>query len=278
MPIYLPVDPSLDGARRLRVLVPLFGDAATPYPAEAPPVGATTGLSPVTKYYQTTAQAAVNLGLGDMFKLGAEGFQDAVIMDTLVGIPRFRTGVITPDIKVLGTFWGFSVRVAMKIRTLQVTAEVDLSMLAASVEVGAAEIQYAVSAIGVDRDIFAAALRSVPLFGKLDYATYARLQAALDDLGLALAGRLDSAPLLPIAVYVRDDPFDRDVLAEGRSVRWAMVKLANRITWGGAVATAPAWLDRRVAEQAYRQLVGEHLGVGVPEAAASAAREWLKVG
>lgn len=277
MPIYLPVDPSRDEEKRLRVLYPLFKDAARPYPDDPPAVTAGTGLAPETKYYQTTARAALNLGLGDLFKFGADGFYDALIMDTVVGIPKYRTGVIPPEIKVLGTYWGFSVRVVMKFRSLQLKGDLNLSMLAAAVELNSAEIQYAVTAVGVDRQIFATALRSVPLFGKLDYATYARLQAGLDELGQALAGRVSSQPLLPIGVFVRDDPFDRDVLSDGRSVRWPMIQIANRIRWSEAVAKAPSWVDRDILTRVYGELVGKNLEVPVAEATANTAREWLRV-
>lgn len=278
MPIYMPVDPTLDQGK-IRVLVPLFGEAGSkPYPEQAPAVDGTTGISPDPRYYQTTARVAASLGLGDVFRVDAEGFDEVMVMDTIVGIPRYRAGVIPPEVKVLGTYWGFSVRVAMRIRTSSATANADLGLLAAAVEVGAAEIQYSVSAVGIDRAIFAAALASVPLFGTLNYTAYARLSASIDALMQALAARLTSQPLLPIGVFLRDDPFDTDVVSEGRSVRWAMTRIANGIKGDVALDRAPAWLDEGIAREVYGELVGADLTLDVGPDAADAARDWLKVG
>lgn len=280
MPIYLPVNPEMDDKKRIRALasMPMFGDAAMPYPESAPTVTDATGTTPITNYYQTTIQAAGSLGVGDMFKIGAEGYYEAMIMDTTVGVTKFRTGQIPSSVKILGTTWGLSVRVAMKIRTLKTTANANLSFLAAQVEFGAAEIQYSVQAIGIDREVFAAALRGVPLFGKLDYTAYARLSSALDELKVMLAKRITSQPLLPIGVFVRDDPFDKDIIAEGRSVRWTMVKLANKIKFSDAVATAPAWLNQTTVERVYRELNGQELSMPVEDKAANHARDWLRAG
>lgn len=269
MPIYIPVDPALDEEKRLRALVPLFQDAARPYPDDPPEVTAEVGHEPVIRYYNTTVQAAVQLGLGDMFKFGADGFCDVTIMDTTIAIPKFRSGVVPSEVKIVGTLWGYTIRVAMKIRSLHVSAGATLGLLAASVELGAAEIQYSVTGLGIDRKLFSAALRKVPLFGKLDYTAYARLQSALVDLSDALGEQLGTRPLLPIGVFVRNNPFEFDAVTEARSVRWAAVQYANRHSWEVAILSAPPWLDHDIAARAYRDWTGKDPGV---------ARDWLKAG
>ena len=277
MEIWVPTEPDLDDRGRIRSLIPLLGDAATAFPQSAPTFTPTLGVDFDVKYYETTLQGAATLGLGGLFKVSADGFYQVVIMDTVVGIPTRREGLITPDIKIIGTYWGFSVRVAMRVRMLSASADVNVSYLAAAAEVGEAEIQYSVSAVGIDRKIFAKALRGVPLFGKLDYAAFARLQASLDELKLAMAERLTSHPLVPLGVWLREKPFQRDIFAEGRSVRWAMVKLANRMPLKAVLERAPAWVDKECLRRVYHELLGDLTDSEVTPEAIEQARQWLNV-
>ncbi|WP_338869428.1 hypothetical protein [Myxococcus stipitatus] len=273
----MPIDPGLDENGNIRVLVPIFGaEASVPYPQLAPVFDPAMGIEVLSSYYESTLQAAASIGMGGLFQMKAEGFYKAVVMDFRAGFPKFRTGA-PGTTKILGTFWGVTVRVAMRVRTIAASARMDLASLAASVETGAAEVQYSVSAVGVDRRIFAAALRGVPLFGKLDYTGFARLSAALVALKAPLTDRLSTHPLLPISVWV-ENPFDANIISEGRSVRWAMSKISSRVKYETALAQAPSWANLMIARRAYQDILGNAFTIDVPEHAAKRARDWLKVG
>jgi hypothetical protein len=276
--LYLPVDPSRDPEGRIRVLTRLLGeDASKPYPVSAPTIDANTGLNPVVKYYQTTQEAAAQLGAGDLFKVSASGFYQAAILDVVVGVPKYRVGTIGPNDKIVGTFWGFSVRLSMRIRTLDVKIGADLGYVAAAVQSGAADVQYSVAGIGIDRKIFAAALRGIPLFGKMDYTAFAKFKGALDDLTTAMAARVTTSPLLPLGVFVMNDPFNGDIVAQARDVRWAMAKIANGFKRTEALASAPEWLRKENAGTTYDGVLGKAQDAP-SEHATTTARDWLSVG
>jgi hypothetical protein len=276
MPVWLPIDPGLDENKCLRVLVPLFGrEESKPYPESAPTFESSTGIEIGASYYESALQAAASLGMGELFQMEAEGFVKAITMDFRVGIPRYRTGA-PGTTKIIGTFWGFTIRIAMRARMFSASAKMDLSYLAASVEAGAAEIQYSVSAIGIDRTTFAAALRGVPLFGEFDYSTFARLNAALEDLKESLAARLSTHPLLPISVWV-ENPFG-DPISEARSVRWAINKIFRGIKLDAALAEAPRWANQRIVRKVYQEFLDSNINTDIPQHVADRARDWLALG
>lgn len=275
MPIYVPVAPELDAQGRLRVLVPLLGDCAKTFPEKPPVVDSTTGLDLTAKWYQTTMQAAAKLGLGGAFSVAAEGYCQVMVMDAVVGINRHRVGRIPEGIKILGTFWGFTLRVVMRVRSLKAETRLDLGYIAAAVEVGAAEVQYSVVAHGIDRKLFATALKEVPMFGRFDYTVFSRLSTALDQLKAELADRVTRAPLLPIGVYLDNDPFDADIRSAARSVRWTMKQIAAGICGSVALAGAPGWVSYSIAEQVYHELGQFDLDDDISDQAADKARTWL---
>lgn len=252
MAMWISVDPTLTEDGYIRSLYPRLKEEARPYPEAPQIVNQDTGAQIVDSFYETTSEFAVSLGYGGMFQSSVDGFYRSFIMETSVSVPKMRP-VAEPGL-VRGTRWGFSVRVAMRIRTLQAKMQLDLSMVAAAVEVGAAEIAYSITALGIDRKTCGVALAGIPLFGKLDYNTYSKMRDGIGTLREAMGQRLINSPLLPISVFLARNPYQLDIFGEARSVRWAIVKIANQIEFPVAITQAPDWVDRKIAQDVYAQL------------------------
>jgi hypothetical protein len=196
---------------------------------------------------------------------------DAAIFEILVGVHKIRSGDVTGHL-VRETFWGSSIRIAMRVKTRSSSATGSFSMLAASVELGTASVEYEVSTVGAVRPaMLATALSGMPLFGTLSFDGYTQFTAAAQSIARSLMEEA-TLPPVPVAVKLKYHPAAGAML-EALTTRYAMIAIAHNKSLDAALREAPKDLDAAVIAATYTKILR---GASVPTGVhAEAARSWL---
>jgi len=268
---FTPIDPTLLKTGALAALQPFFGDAhATPTPK--PTTGAPT-LRLVS--FSGSLSVAGSLAVSDIFKIGGNYDDRVFIQDTSYGWPALA---INPpaDAPILGTFWGSSLRVSVRVSGLDVTAGTSLFAIAAAVQLQRARAQYEICGLGVGLELLADALSSLPAIGSLDFTAFAQI----DRFSKLLANTFNTAPgqliPLPIAVKLRSGLPPSDVITDAKSIRQAMIGLANGMTLSARLASLRAGCLPQVVNDTYKANKVTDPGAPVPADVRAAAAAWVQ--
>lgn len=268
----VPVHPARDEKGRLKSLFPFVGetDEALPYPA-ALSADDTSERKMIVNFFRTSASMASKLGILGSLSSSSDYLDDAAVYEILVGVHKIRAGDVT-DAFVLETFWGSSIRIAMRVKTMDAKATGGFSLLAASVELGTAQVEYQVTTLGsVSPTMLATALEGIPLFGTLTFDAYTQFTEAAETIAHSLMTET-SDPAVPVAVRLKYHPAEQSLL-EAMSTRYAMIQLAHKKPLKDALQGVPAPIDPLVIQHAYRRILGQD---PIPlEVHAERARRWL---
>jgi hypothetical protein len=269
----VPVNPGRDEGGRIKSLLPFVGarlDDALPYPEALTPEDLAERTT-IVNFFQTSARTAATLGIMDALATSSDYLSEAAVFEILVGTHKIRAGDVTGCF-VRETFWGSSIRIVMRVKARDSKASGSFGMLAASVELGSAEVEYEVKSVGgVSTELLAIALEGMPLFGTLDFDAYTRFTAAADDIAQRLMAQV-SPRAVPVAVKLRYHPA-KESTSEAISMRYAMVSIAHLLPLADALRAAPQGFEPLVIHEAYQKVLGD---TSAPlEAHAEKARSWL---
>jgi hypothetical protein len=273
----IPIDPSLDDNGRFRALAGfLEGDNAKPVP-----LSVKTPFSPEmsSELYDRSFSADASLAAGGIFSAQGQAAGQTLIWDMRLGnTALIPAGPLKDDNRVLATFWGVALRVALLLQTQDASASVSIEAVTAQVQLGRAQAQYQVTGLGFDNDMLAPLLRGMPLFGALDFQAYAKLIGAFRDLSdKVFNGKSQTLQALPIAVALLDELPTPAMLASARSYRYAMLKIAGGLMLKDARARAGTEVDQAVVLRVYQSTLGGDGSGPVSAAQAAAARAWSEL-
>jgi len=270
---FIPVDPALTDDGNFRSLAPFFPEK------KCAPVPLGTVDNPTyaanINFFSCSASVAAKLGVSDLFSVSGGYMDRAAVADVTLGIPRYIVGNIPADQRVSATFWGVGLRIAMRIRTANAQASASFAVLSASVQLKRAQVQYQVSGLGLPVKLFVTALRGLPVFGSLDYESYAALGRIKNEFASTIKQSLKPDDLLPMGVLTTEDIISDDLMKESHSVRYAMLRIANRIPLAEAEASATSAIDSSVLRDVYAKTLPT--GQSTPSDVASRrAKDWLE--
>jgi hypothetical protein len=269
----VPVHPARDDKGRLKALFPFAGedsDEALPFPqALADEDLAHKKL--LVNFFQTSASTASKLGVMGSLAMSSDYLHDAAIFEILVGIHKIRSGDVTNHL-VRETFWGSSIRIAMRVKAKSASATGSFGLLAASVELGTARVEYEISTVGaVTPAMLATALGGMPIFGTLSFDAYTQFTASAQKIAHAL---MDEAilPPVPVAVKLKYHPAAGAML-EALTMRYAMIAITHEKPLDAALHDAPRDLDPAVIVATYTLVL--RTASALTGAHAEEARSWL---
>lgn len=268
---YTPINPTIrDG--RLAALEPLLGaQFCTPIPCD-PNDEYNTKLHT----YSASIEAAARLTYGAIFTLSGAYSDKAVIADFAV----YKSGIASGDVtgrKISATHWGGCLRLSLRVSSMKADMALTLPVLAASVEMNAAHVQYELSSVGGGAVAFATALESVPVSGAFNYDVYARLNGQFQAITKAIREALAPASLLPIGVDLQDG-IQFDLLREARDVRYAMALLAGGRSFPQARQAAPGF-DAVLLNDVYRDIyAGADVNAAPGPELVNKAKVWIEGG
>ncbi len=276
----LPVDPTLDEQRRLRVLVPILGEKSS-YPVPPPALDGTWDLEMGVD--AISVSASVDLGVSAAFKGATSVNRKTLVWNALIG-KRAVLDNPTADSAIFETFWGVGLRVVISFVTTEISTDVDVAVVAASADFKSSDVQYEVHAVGLGPSYLAKALREVPPLGRFDLNTYWNLDGLRQYLAESLVKELPqsgdaTATLYPLRVSVSTNPF-QDVVNEAAVYRFVMMCVAAGLDLAGTQAhrQSSVWktLDARRVDSVFQTVTG---GTGKPTPAAlKKASNWLVLG
>jgi len=269
----VPVHPARDEKGRLKSLLPFVRadpDEARPYPASAADVDMSQKKM-LVHFFQTTASVASKLGIMSVLSTSSNDLREAAVFEVLVGAHHIRKGDVTGQL-VRETFWGSSIRIAMMVKAKKATAAGSFGMLAASVELGAAQVEYEISTLGaITPFMLATALEGMPLFGTLSFDAYTKFSAAAQTIAQSLMAEALASPV-PVAVKLDYHP-PASSMAEALATRYAMIAIAHLKPLEAALQGASTDIDPLVVRATYRRILD---GARAPlETHAEKARSWL---
>jgi hypothetical protein len=252
----------------LAALAPFFSGFARPIPR---PGAGKRNLAMTV--FSGSLSVAARVGVGDLFKITGNYDDHAFIQDIAVGQPAFA-GDMAGNQRIIGTFWGSALRVSVRVRRGQLSSSATLQTVAANVQLKKVEAQYEITGVGLGLEVLAQALSNIPSIGALDFSAFGRI----DQLRFLLADTLERKPQqltpLPIAVELRSDLPPNDIITDARSVRFAIIGIANRIALKTRLEDRPPWVDVGVVEQTYARLgVGDPTG-SIPDSVREQAAGW----
>jgi hypothetical protein len=160
----------------------------------------------------------------------------------------------------------------MRVKAKSANATGGFGQLAASVELGTAQVEYEVSALGsVTPAMLATAMGGMPIFGTLSFEAYTQFTASAQEIARALMDEVAARPV-PVAVKLRYHPAAGAML-EALSTRYAMIAIAHNKPLDAALNEAPRSLDPAIVVAAYTTILR---GASAPVGAhAEEARRWL---
>jgi hypothetical protein len=269
----VPVHPARDEKGRLKSLLPFIRknpDEALPYPHTLDELDISERKM-LVHFFQTSASVASKLGLMSAVSSSRNSLQEAAVFEILVGSHKIRTGNVT-GLLVRETFWGSSIRIAMRVKARESSATGGFSVLAASVELGTAQVEYEISSLGAITPLMlATALEGMPLFGTLSFAAYTQFNEAAQKIALTLMAEA-TLPPVPVAVKLDYHP-PASSMVEALATRYAMIALAHLKPLEAALHDAPREIDQLVIRSTYRRILD---GAAAPlEIHAEKARSWL---
>lgn len=263
---YIPVQPYIDPEGRIEtireILGPVYDQAAHTYPKLNPGERALTldqlksrtatqdlkhdnlGMEGQWSLSRVSAAVAAQVGYGGLFTSKAEAFGDVLVADALAGYRCVKTQVSgTPsDAKepVFGTFWGYTLRLVVKVSGFASNTELSLPIVAARAKLGQITAEYSIEGIGGNLETFAAVLRALPTIGEFDMKTYTSISNAakgvLTQLIAAHNMSPSDTPLLPIQVGIGPETLPQSTMVDAKSLRFAMLCIRNKIKLDEALA------------------------------------------
>jgi hypothetical protein len=262
---WTPISPERDPDGGLRAIRELFGPRvqATPIPLSDEALAA--GRVKMSMSYTRMSQAvAASLSVGKYVDTNVNFHKEIHVFDFAVGcFESFDEATLPVGQIITATFWGMSLRVLFRARSLDAKAKIDFNAgpvgVAAAVELGHASVEFQVDAICSDPLVFASVLEGVPLTGKFDIQAYARFSQKLADAQLAMlrSARSNPGKLLPIGVLLSDNADERNFLDEAKSIRWALGQIAAGRALDSALAKLASGVDKAVVEETYRHCLGK---------------------
>ena len=271
----IPVSPARDSQGRIVSLFPFVDgkwDDALPYPTQLTAEDVVQRKM-LVNFFQTSASVAAKLGIMGALGTSSDYLCDAAVFEILIGTHKIRSGDVT-NYLVRETFWGSSIRIAMRVKTLDAKASGGFGMLAASVELGTAQVEYEVSTFGaVSPHMLATALEGMPLFGTLNFDAYIQFTQAAEDIAQQLMAETNTKPAsVPVAVKLKYHP-PKQSMTEALTKRYAMLAIIRSKPLDAALGDAPEELDPFVIKETYWQVLA---GASTPlETHAEMARSWL---
>lgn len=269
----VPIDPARDEAGRIKSLFPFVGarlDDALPYPAALTPADLAERKT-IVNFFQTSARTAASLGIMDALTTSSDYLSEAAVFEILVGTHKIRSGDVTQCF-VRETFWGSSIRIVMRVKALDAKATGGFGMVAASVELQSAQVEYEIKSVGgVSTEMLAIALEGMPLFGTLDFDGYTKFTQAAEDIAQKLMAQA-TLPPVPVAVKLKYHPA-KDSTSEALSARYAMVSIAHLTPLEDALKDAPRGLEPLVVQETYQKVLAG--ADALMETHAEKARSWL---
>jgi hypothetical protein len=269
----VPVNPARDDKGRIKSLLPFVGDSpddALPYPEALKPEDLAERKT-IVNFFQTSASTAAKLGIMDTLATSSDYLSEAAVFELLIGTHKIRSGDVTPYL-VRETFWGSSIRIVLRVKSLDAKATSGFAQLAASVEMRKAQVEYEIKTVGaVTPEMLSTALEGMPLFGTLDFDAYTRINEAALELATTLMEKT-SPDAVPVAVKLKYHPAQHSTV-EALSMRFAMIAIAHQKPLEMALKEAPSCVDHFVIQEAYQAVLA---GAKAPLGAhAERARSWL---
>jgi hypothetical protein len=269
----IPVSPARDTQGRILSLLPFVDgkwDDALPYPSKLTEEDRAQRKM-VVNFFQTSASTAAKLGIMGALSTSSNYLYDAAVFEILIGTHKIRSGDVT-NYLVRETFWGSSIRIAMRIKALDVKAAGGFGLIAASVELGTAQVEYEITTLGtISPFMLATALEGMPLFGTLNFDAYTQFTEAAESIAHQLMDEAGTS-VVPVAVKLKYHPPQQSMI-EALSKRYAMIAIIRTKNLTTALKEAPKDLDPFVIKDAYWQVLA---GANQPlETHAETARSWL---
>jgi hypothetical protein len=136
--------------------------------------------------------------------------------------------------KIYGTRWGAGLRVILKITELKSNLNFNFGSIAASSELGLANVEFQITGIGINSPQI---LAELPGPGDFKFATYNQILSSVEKIKNYMAENTSSLQARPFQVFISDDKMT-DVFIDSRAILFATRQIASRNSLNSAITNA----------------------------------------